>query len=111
MPGATFFIAQAAAAATPAPAAAPPPDIAITAHVEARSVKIAQQGRATLTLHVEPGVTEPVHVERSAPAGARNYRNFVLDLTAQARIADPAAPASTTDTPPEQGNQDNADQP
>jgi hypothetical protein len=71
--------------------AAPPPDIELRAHVEARSVKIEQSGTARLELHADPGGTEPVAVERSAPKGHSRYRNLTIDVHAAARLAAPGA--------------------
>ena len=92
MTGAAILIAQLAAGSV----AAQPADVSVTAHVEARSIKIEQQGRATLTLHAEPSAgTEPVKVRRSAPPGNTQYRNLTVDLKAEARIADPSISAQT----------------
>ena len=78
--GAILLIAQAVAAPAANPARAP--DVELRAHVEARSVKIEQEGPIRLDLRVEPGLTN-VAVQRSQPAGARSYRNLVID----ARVA------------------------
>ena len=78
--GAITLIAQAAAAAAAPPAT--PPDIELTARVEARQVRIQQEGPVRLDLRVEPGVTD-VAVERSQPGGANSYRNLRID----ARVA------------------------
>jgi uncharacterized protein (DUF58 family) len=110
MTGAAFLFAQAAAAA--AVPSATQPDIAVTAHVEARSVKVEQDGRATLSLHAQPSAgAEPVRVERSAPPGRKHYRNLTIDLKAEARIADPSADAQATIASSQQGEPNHADQP
>lgn len=49
-----------------------------------------------IVLRVDPGVAEPVQVERSAPPGRSSYRNLTIDLKAAARIADPAAASAST---------------
>ncbi len=77
--GAILLISQAVAA--PAVAAAPP-DIELTARVQAREVRIEQEGPIVLRLEVEPGVTD-VTVTRNQPTGARTYRNLTID----ARVA------------------------
>jgi len=92
MSGAVILIAQLAAGAV----TAQPADVSVTAHVEARSVKIEHEGRATLTLHAEPSAgAEPIEVQRSAPPGKTQYRNLTVDLKAEARIADPSISAQT----------------
>jgi hypothetical protein len=90
-----FLFAQAAA---PAAVTAAPPDIEIRAHADIRSVEIRSQGRASIELHAEPGEAPPVQVGRSAPAGAKRYRNLRLDLRAAARLTGPGAPTATETT-------------
>jgi hypothetical protein len=85
MPGLGLIFLQLAAAQT----AAPPPDIELNARVSAREVSVRQEGPARLTLHAEPGVAPPVKVDRSAPPGAKSYRNLTINLHAEARLADP----------------------
>ena len=97
--GLLFF--QLAAAQT----GAPPPDIEVTARVQAREVTIRQDGEARIELHAEPGVAPPVRVERSAPPGARSYRNLTIDLHGQARLSAPDQDQSR------QGNNDGTRQP
>lgn len=77
------------------------PDIEIRARVRAERVEVKQQGKAEVELRVDPGETEPVQVERSAPAGQRSYRNLTVDVRAAVHIADPnaATPGSDDDAP------------
>jgi hypothetical protein len=89
-----FLVAQ---AAVPMAAQSAPPDIEIRAHADIRSVKIRSQGRATVTLHADPGVSPPVEVVRSAPAGQASYRNLTIDLHGIARLT-PPAPIAAIDT-------------
>ena len=65
------------------------PDIELNARIRAREVVVRQEGEARMTVSVEPGVTQPVEVNRSAPPGAQRYRNLTIDLRAVAQIADP----------------------
>jgi hypothetical protein len=81
-----ILVAQAVA---PLATAAPPPDIEIRAHADIRSLKIRSQGAARLELHAQPGEAPPVEVDRSAPPGAKHYRNLRLDLHAIARLSAP----------------------
>ncbi len=81
-----ILVAQAAAPLALVPS---PPDIEIRAHADIRSVDVRSQGVARLELHAEPGEAPPVQVERSAPSGARHYRNLRLDLRAFARLVAP----------------------
>lgn len=98
--GAIFLIAQAVAA----PGAAPdrPPDVELNARVSARAVTIEQQGPIAVELRAEPGVSD-VAVRRSQPAGARSYRNLVIDARVAAWLGESAPPAAaTTDSTGEQ---------
>ena len=79
-----ILVAQAAA-----PLAATPPDIELRAQVQIRSLEIRNAGTARLELRAAPGEAPPVEVERSAPAGAKSYRNLRIGLTAIARLTPP----------------------
>ena len=81
--GAILLIAQATAAPAATPAA--PPDIELTARIQARDVRIEQDGPILLRLEVEPGVTD-VEVRRSQPTGAKTYRNLTIDARVAAWI-------------------------
>lgn len=85
--GAALFLA---ATATIGPASAGPPDIAIGARVQARDLRIEQQGEARLRIWAEPSAGDKVEVERNLPKGQRRYRNLHIQLDAEARIAAPA---------------------
>lgn len=78
--GVILLIAQATAAPAAAPAA--PPDIELTARVAVREVAVRQEGPIRVELFAEPGVSD-ITVERSQPAGAKSYRNLIID----ARVA------------------------
>ena len=78
--GAILLFAQAAAA--PAATAAAPPDIELTARIQAREVRIEQEGPIRLGIEVKPGISD-VAVVRNQPAGAKSYRNLTID----ARVA------------------------
>lgn len=97
--GAILLIAQAAAA--PAAPAAAPPDIELTARVQAREVRIEQEGPIVLRLEVEPGITD-VQVARNQPAGAKTYRNLTIDARVAAWFTQdangPVAPSSENPT-------------
>lgn len=73
--------------------AAPAPDIEIGARVRARSLTIERKGEASLTLHTEPDGGNIVEVEAPEANGRRTIRNVVVDVRAEARIADPSKPA------------------
>jgi hypothetical protein len=90
--GIAILLAQLAAPA----AAQTLPDIEIRARVQAERVEVKQQGEAKLELQVDPGATEPVRVERSAPPGQARYRNLTIELQAEARIAGPNAAVTTS---------------
>ena len=83
------------------------PDIEIHATVRAREVTIAQQGRASAAVRVEPSAGETVEVERNLPKGQQSYRNLAIELTLEARVADPngepGAAASVRSEQPEAG--------
>jgi hypothetical protein len=78
-----------AAAAGTAPANLP--DIEIAAHVQAREVRIQQQGRAGAEVRVDPEAAKQVEVKRNLPAGRSAYRNLDLTLKVEGRLADPIA--------------------
>ena len=81
------------------------PDIEINARVQAKRVKIDQQGRATARVRLEPAGDERVDVERNLPRGKSTYRNLDLRLTIEGRLADPAAaPANAPATIQRQGD-------
>ena len=103
MPGVGLLFLQLAGAA--GATALPPPDIEVSARVTAREVRVRQEGAARISLRADPGVAPPVRVERSAPPGAKRYRNLTIDLKAEARLAN-REPNST-----QQGSTDEADQP
>jgi hypothetical protein len=86
-------------------AQAAPPDIELNARVQAREGSIREETPATLQVRVQPGDAPPVKVRRSAPAGAKSYRNLSLDLHAEARLAAPSP------SQPQQGNTDGDRQP
>lgn len=88
-----FVAAQAASAAMAVdpPAAMPPqarpaPDLEITAHVEARSLEIRQQGTAQAQVTVDPG-HGAIEVRRSQPERATRYRNFEIDARVAAFVS------------------------
>ena len=74
---------------------APPPDIEVNAKVTAREVTIDNEGTASLNLHADPGVTPPIQVTRSAPPGAKSYRDLTIDLHAETHIGGSATTSST----------------
>jgi hypothetical protein len=97
MPGLALALLQLAAAQPELP----PADIELTARVRAREVEVRQEGEASLRLRVSTGEAPPVEVERSAPAGAKSYRNLAITVRGAVRLADPnAAPPL-----PKQGNE------
>ena len=93
-----ILVAQSAApmAATDLPSA-PPPDIEIRARAEIRSLDVRSPGTARLELRAQPGDAPPVEVVRSAPAGAKRYRNLVIEIHGIARLAAPS-PIAAIDT-------------
>lgn len=87
-----LLIAQ--AVAVPGAMPATPPDVELSARVEAREVRIEQDGPIRLELRAEPGVTDML-VLRSQPAGARSYRDLVIDARVAAWLGrDSAAPVT-----------------
>ena len=85
MGGAISLLLAAAAGAAPASL----PDIELAARVNARKVKIEQDGRAEV--RIEPDAGKRIDVRRNLPKGRSTYRNLELRLTIEARLADPAA--------------------
>lgn len=78
------------------------PDIEIRAKAEIEAVDI-RSGTARISITADPGVAEPVVVERSAPAGRASYRNLTIGFRAIARLTGPkplaAIATETGDTP------------
>lgn len=70
---------------------APQPDISFNAHVEARSVTVEKRGDASLTVTASPDAGSVVKVEAPETNGRRRLRNVDIDISAEARIADPLA--------------------
>jgi hypothetical protein len=95
MPGLSLALLQLATAQP----VLPPPDIELNARVRAGEVTVRQEGNASLAFRVSPGDAPPVAVERSAPSGAKSYRNLTINIRGAVRIADP----NTTPTTPKQG--------
>jgi hypothetical protein len=78
----------------------PPPDIELNVHATMREVRIRQRGETSLQVHATPDANSRVTI--ASPANARaDGRNKVVDIHAEARIADPATnlPAPETATP------------
>jgi hypothetical protein len=96
MPGVSLLLAAAAAGAAPAAAS---PDIELNARAHVREVRIEQQGEARVRVWAEPSAGDKVEVERNLPKGERRYRNLDIALHAEARLADPAAPATPNPSP------------
>ena len=90
------MFAQAAAPLAAAPSG--PPDIELTARVQAREVRIEQEGPIVLKLEVEPGITD-IAVGRNQPPGAKTYRNLTIDARAAAWIRqdDDGSPTLSSD--------------
>jgi hypothetical protein len=79
----------------------PPPDIELNVHATIREVRIRQRGETSLQVHASPDANSRVTI--ASPANTRSDgRNRVVDIHAEARIADPA----TNLTPPETANPD-----
>lgn len=62
-------------------------------------MEVKQQGEAKLEVRADPGVAEPVRVQRSAPAGRTSYRNLTITLDAEARITGPSAVSNPATEP------------
>lgn len=100
-----LILAQATVAST---APAPLPDIEIHAQVQAREVRVEQEGRAAASVFVEPEGAKRIEVELNQPRGQSSYRNLELTLDIEATLTDPAAgepidAATAITTEPETG--------
>ena len=63
--------------------------------VQARQVTIEKQGEASLTVRASPDAGSRVDVRAPAANGRKTLRNVAVDITAEARLADPRARAAT----------------
>ncbi len=82
-------------------AAAQAPDIELGARVRARSVTIEKQGNASLTVTTSPDGGNVVDVRAPRANGRKTLRNVEVNVRAEARIGDPAAPAPNNQNEPE----------
>ena len=95
MPVLLLIAAQAAAAAAP--------DIELHAIVDIQSVKIEQQGRASLKVHAEPDAGSGVKIDAPRANGAKSLRNVRVTVDAVARIDQSASPGVIKrDAPPQE---------
>lgn len=65
------------------------PDIEIGANVRARSVTVAKQGDARLTVSTSPAGDNLVAVRAPKANGRKTLRNVEVKVRAEARIGDP----------------------
>jgi hypothetical protein len=82
-------------------AAAQAPDIELGARVRARSVTIEKQGNASLAVTTSPDGGNVVDVRAPRANGRKTLRNVEVNVRAEARIGDPAAPAPNNQNEPE----------
>jgi hypothetical protein len=86
-----FFLIQTAAAQPQAQGA---PDIELQIGLTARRVTIERRGEASLEVRAGPDGGSVVNVEAPEANGSRTLRDVNVRVRAEARIADPAAPAA-----------------
>ena len=70
------------------------PDLELRAAVRARSVEIERRGETALTVTTSPPGNNVVDVRAPRADGRRTLRDVRVDVRAEARIADPLAPAT-----------------
>ena len=108
---ATPALAQAPAGPAPTPASdrALPPTLSITAHIEAKSIRIQQKGDSQVSVWADPGGKGEWKFDRHGvpdpiPLG-KTFNNVAFDLDAHATIDDRGvsvgAEAGPADAPPE----------
>ena len=90
-----LFILQAQAAVPQTVAA----DIELNANIRARSVEIEKKGNARLTVTTSPDGGNLVDVRAPKANGRKRLRNVSVDVRAEARIGDAAAPANNREQP------------
>jgi hypothetical protein len=77
-----------------------PPDIELNIRATAREVRIVRKGEARLELRAGPdGGGNVVRVEAPDAAGRTQLRNAVVNVHAEARIADPLENRTAPETP------------
>ena len=70
-------------------APASPPDVELTIHATARSVRIEQKGETRLEVRAGPDAGSRAETRLTPPAtGATTLRNVTVDVHAEARIGD-----------------------
>jgi hypothetical protein len=77
-----------------AAAAQPAPDIQLRIDAHIDRVRIERRGEARLEVTAGPDAGSVVRVEAPQANGRRTLRNVDVHIEAEARIADPNAPAS-----------------
>jgi hypothetical protein len=92
-----LFLAQ------PAPATRPVPDIEVNVHATVREVRVRQRGETSLRVHASPDAGSRVETPPAAADGNARRRNRIVDVHAEARLADPGAnPPPAPETSPHQ---------
>ena len=83
-------------------AAAPAPDIALDVRVQARELRVEQNGQASLQLSASPDGGSVQNVDKPRTNGRGRLRNIDVRVQAEARIGDPTrAPAPTETASPQ----------
>jgi len=78
------------------------PDIQLDVHARIERVKIEQSGDTSLELRASPDGGTHVQVDKPETRGRRQLRNVDVRVRAEARIADPGATRTSTETEPPQ---------
>jgi hypothetical protein len=71
------------------------PDIELHANIQAQSVRIEKEGRATLKVYGSPDAGSVVKIEGPRADGAKTLRNVRITVDAEARIGSHAAEDGT----------------
>jgi hypothetical protein len=87
-----------------AAAAQPPADIELRIDAHIDRVRIERRGEARLEVSAGPDAGSVVRVETPQANGRRTLRNVDVRIDAEARIADPNAPATQNPAAPETPN-------
>jgi hypothetical protein len=87
-----------------AAAAQPAPDIQLRIDAHIDRVRIERRGEVRLEVNAGPDAGSIVRVEAPQANGRRTLRNVDVRIDAEARIADPNAPAAQNPVAPETPN-------
>ena len=77
------------------------PDIELHATIDAESVRIEKQGKATLEVHADPDAGSIVKADAPRANGATTLRNVRVKVDAEARISG-GAKAKVSEAPPQE---------